>query len=76
LEDLPLPALTLIYQHLDATTRKSVLRVSRWGRDLVLREVKAVSLEMQSSRGLVLRVMYWLQHICGRSVPPVPSSEG
>jgi hypothetical protein len=48
LEDLPLVALALIYQHLDNETRKSVLRVSRWGRNLVLREVKAISLELQS----------------------------
>jgi hypothetical protein len=44
LQDLPLPAQSLVYKHLDTTTRNALLRSSRWGRDLVLREVKAIRL--------------------------------
>jgi hypothetical protein len=44
LQDLPLPAQSLVYKHLDAKARGALLRASRCGRDLVLREVTALKL--------------------------------
>jgi hypothetical protein len=49
LESLPLTALALIYQHSDASTRSALLRTSKWGRDLVLREAKTIRLTLGNS---------------------------
>jgi hypothetical protein len=48
-ESLPLTAAALIYQHCDAATRNSLLRTSRWGRELVLREARTIRLTLGDS---------------------------
>jgi hypothetical protein len=47
--DLPLTAGALIYEYCDAATRNSLLRVSKWGRDLVLREAKTINVRLGNS---------------------------
>jgi hypothetical protein len=44
LQDLPLSAQSLVYKYLDGRARNALLCSSRWGMDLVLREVKAIRL--------------------------------
>jgi hypothetical protein len=48
-ESLPLTALALIYEYCNAGTRNSLLRTSRWGRDMVLGQARTVSLELHNS---------------------------
>jgi hypothetical protein len=45
-DSLPLTANALIYQYCDAGTRASLLRVSKWGRDLVLREARTITSQL------------------------------
>jgi hypothetical protein len=47
--DLPLPALALIYQHCDYDTRKALLGVSAGCWDWVMREAKAIKLQIPST---------------------------
>jgi hypothetical protein len=48
LEELPQTAAAVIYQCLDARGRTSLAAVSRWAKDLVLREVRSVELQVHS----------------------------
>jgi hypothetical protein len=48
LQDLPLPAAALIYQQLDAESRQTLVSVSRWARDTVLREARSIKLQVHS----------------------------
>jgi hypothetical protein len=48
LEFLPQPVAALIYSQLDAAGRRALLQVSRWARDVVLREARSISLQVFS----------------------------
>jgi hypothetical protein len=49
LEELPQTAAAVIYQCLDAHSRTALASVSRWARDLVLREVRSVKLQVRNA---------------------------
>jgi hypothetical protein len=48
LEELPQTAAAVIYECLDSRSRTSLASVSRWARDLVLREARSVELKLHS----------------------------
>jgi hypothetical protein len=48
-ESLPSTAIALIYHHCNAGTRNSLLRTSRWGRDLVLGQARRINFRLGDS---------------------------
>jgi hypothetical protein len=63
--DLPLPALELIYQSIDASARNALLRTSRWGRDFVLLEARSISLKVHDGDQQAGRLQLLLQLFAG-----------
>jgi hypothetical protein len=66
LEDLPHTAAAVIYQCLDAQSRTSLASVSRWARELVLREVRSVKLQVHST-GPRKPVVSFLNRLCSQA---------
>jgi hypothetical protein len=63
LEELPQTAAAVIYQCLDARSRTSLAAVCRWARDLVLREVRSVELQVYST-GPLKPLVRFIKRVC------------
>jgi hypothetical protein len=66
LEELPQTAAAVIYQCLDARSRTSLAAVCRWARDLVLREVRSVKLQVHST-GPRKPLIRFINRVCSSS---------